>query len=124
MKGIVDKVYVVFLVVDKTKLGFKRLACVFGESMNARVGDGSKLLTEPLTYVVVIDWIPTTRSRATSGARVKETFDGTYLETSEPPKVRLPKLPLDSDVRQHSPLINEVSYDNALLRYMTSSSLG
>lgn len=66
------------------------------------MGEGNKLLTEPLTYVDVIDWIPTTRSRPTSGARVKETFDGEYLEVSEPPKVRLPKIPLEPDFDQYS----------------------
>ena len=68
--------------------------------MNARVGDGSKLLTEPLTKVEVIDWIPTRISRWTSGARLKETFVGWYLEVSEPPKVRLPNIPFDPNTHQ------------------------
>lgn len=75
----------------------------------------------------MIDLIPTTRSRATSPVRLKEIFVGTYFEMSEPPRVRLPKLPLDPIGRQQgSPMskdLSKASYDSELLPYKPSSNL-
>lgn len=88
--------------------------------MKARVGDGSKLLVDPLLYVDMIDLIPTMRSRETSGAKLKEMFVGTYFEMSEPPNVRVPKLPLDPGICQCGPSKIKTSYDSALPQYKPS----
>ena len=88
------------------------------------MGDGNKLLTEPLMKVDVMDLMPTTRSRPTSGARPNETFVGTYFEMSEPPRVRLPKLPLDPMAHQSGSSSFKASYDSELLQYKPSSGLG
>ena len=65
------------------------------ESTKASSGVGSKGWLEPLLYVAITLWTPTTISRDISGAKWKVTLFGVYLETSVPPKFRLPKKPLE-----------------------------
>ena len=52
------------------------------ESMNVRIGFGSKGVTAPSASVDVIDCRPTTRSREISGARLKVTLFGISRERS------------------------------------------
>ena len=76
------------------------------ESIKVRIGDGRRMEVDPLAKVVEIDWSPTTRSRSASGASLNETSLWIYRETSEPPKVRLPKTPLDPEARYRLHLSN------------------
>lgn len=63
------------------------------ESINILIADGSNDVATRVASVKDIDCRPTTISRETSGARLKDTLFGVYLERSEPPKVILPKTP-------------------------------
>ena len=63
--------------------------------MNVRIGFGKSGTASRVASVKEIDCRPTTISRPTSGARSKDTLLGVYLEASEPPKVRLPKVPFN-----------------------------
>ena len=71
--------------------------------MNVKIGAGSRACgceVDLSALLDVIDCKPTTRSREMSEAREKETLFGTNLERSYPPKVKLPKTPLDPVVDQ------------------------
>ncbi|KAL8656977.1 MAG: hypothetical protein Q9226_002377 [Calogaya cf. arnoldii] len=60
--------------------------CGTVESMKADTGLGRSAWEEP---AIVIDWIPTTRSRESSPAWLNEMLLGTKREESYPPRVRL-----------------------------------
>ena len=63
--------------------------------MNVSIAFGKSGTASLVASVKEIDCRPTTRSRLKSGARSKDTLLGVYLEVSEPPKVRLPKVPFN-----------------------------
>ena len=65
------------------------------ESMNVSIAFGKSGTASRVASVKEIDCRPTTMSRLGSGARSKDTLLGVYLEASEPPKVRLPKVPFN-----------------------------
>ena len=73
------------------------------ESMNVRIALGKSGTASRVESVKESDRRPTTMSRLISGARSKDTLLGVYLEASEPPKVRLPKIPLNPKVIQYPP---------------------
>lgn len=67
------------------------------ESMNVKTGDDSRVEEVPLANTEVMDCRPTTRSRAESPARLNVRLFGVYLERSDPPRVKLPKMPVDPE---------------------------
>ena len=73
------------------------------ESMNVRIAFGKSGTASRVASVKEIDCRPTTMSRLISGARSKDTLLGVYLEASEPPRIRVPKVPLNPKIIQYSP---------------------
>ena len=71
------------------------------ESINVRIGFGSRGTATRAASVKKIDFRPTTMSRETSSVRSKDTLFWIYLERSEPPKVKLPKTPSNPRKQQY-----------------------
>ena len=63
--------------------------------MNVKIACDKSGTASRVASVKEIDCRPTTMSRRISGVRSKDTLLGVYLEASEPPKVRLPKVPFN-----------------------------
>ena len=67
--------------------------CGIVESINERIGTNNKFLemSPRIGLSIRMDWIPTTKSRELSGAKLNNTLLDLNLKASYPPRVKLPR---------------------------------